>query len=67
MHKGHRTLINFLLLELINNFDSLRNFAIFTLHSIHVSATSTVFMIVGFGQNNNLQSQTGSSRGIHPV
>ena len=46
MHKGNRTLINFLLLEL-HTFHLLKKIAIFTLHSgVHVYATSTVFMIV---------------------
>ena len=43
MHKGHRTLIKFLLLVL-HTLDFLRKFALYTWHSlVGVSATSTVF------------------------
>ena len=45
VHKGHRTLIKFLLLEL--PWIYLEIFALYTLHSrIWVSATSTVFKIM---------------------
>ena len=46
MHKGHRTLIICLLLQL-HTLDLLRNFALYTWHSrVCVSATSTVFEIM---------------------
>ena len=56
MHKGHGNLIKFVLLELLT-LHLLRN-AIFTLHGrVHVSATSTVFMIVV----KNLHYRKGTS------
>ena len=46
MHKGHRTLIKFLLLVL-HTLDFLRNFALYTWYSwVDVSATSTVFKVM---------------------
>ena len=45
VHKGHRTLIKFLLLELYT-LDLLRNMALYTWHSrVYVSATPKVFKI----------------------
>ena len=46
MHKDHRTLIKFSLLEAYT-LDLLRNIALYTWHnSVDVSATSTVFKIM---------------------
>ena len=46
MHKGHRTLIKFLLLEL-RTLDLLRKFALYIwLSRVFVSATSTVLKIM---------------------
>ena len=57
MHKVHRALINFLLLEL-GTLDLLRNMALYTWHSrVHVSTTPpTVFkiMIRNLPQSKNI-------------
>ena len=56
MHKGHKTLIKFLLLEL-HTLDLFRNTALYTWHSnVCVSPTSTVFkiMIRNMQQSKNI-------------
>ena len=56
MHKGHKTQIQFFLLEL-HTLDLLRNFVLYTWHSrVCVSAASTVFkvMIQNLQQSQNI-------------